>query len=93
MLFHCHACYVDDVHTSLRLFCAQLLLSMTGDDPWVDFAAGGGKANFYNSTEEDATGEFGNRADGRDLIAEAAAAGVMTAQTKDEFMALDFEDG
>ncbi|CAM9493358.1 unnamed protein product [Ectocarpus sp. 13 AM-2016] len=71
----------------------QLLLSMMGDDAWVDFAAGGGKANFYNATELDAMGESGNRVDGRDLIAEASAAGVMTAQTKDEFMALDFEDG
>lgn len=66
---------------------------MVGEDSWVDFAAGGGKSNFYNSTEVDAMGEPGNRADGRDLIAEAADAGVMTAQTKDEFMALDFEDG
>ncbi|CAM9760274.1 unnamed protein product [Ectocarpus sp. 6 AP-2014] len=71
----------------------QLLLSMVGDDAWVDFAAGGGKANFYNATELDAMGESGNRVDGRDLIAEASTAGVMTAQTKDEFMALDFEDG
>ncbi|CAM9237306.1 unnamed protein product [Scytosiphon promiscuus] len=71
----------------------QLVLAMVGSDPWVDFAAGGGKSNFYNSTEVDAMGEFGDRADGRDLIAEAADAGVMTAQTKDEFMALDFEDG
>lgn len=66
---------------------------MAGDDAWVDFAAGGGKASFYNSTELDAMGESGSRVDGRDLIAEARTAGVMTAQTKDEFMALDFEDG
>ncbi|CAN0547312.1 unnamed protein product [Ectocarpus sp. 8 AP-2014] len=66
---------------------------MVGDDAWVDFAAGGGKANFYNATELDAMGESGNRVDGRDLIAEASTAGIMTAQTKDEFMALDFEDG
>lgn len=66
---------------------------MVGDDAWVDFAAGGGKANFYNATEVDWMDEPGNRVDGRDLIAEAGAAGVMTAQTKDEFMALDFEDG
>lgn len=68
-------------------------MSMVGDDAWVDFAAGGGKVNFYNSTEVDATGEPGERKDGRDLIAEAGDAGVMTAQTRDEFMALDFGDG
>lgn len=68
-------------------------MSMVGDDPWVDFAAGGGKVNFYNSTEVDETGEPGSRGDGRNLIAEADKAGVMTAQTRDEFMALDFEDG
>lgn len=68
-------------------------MSMVGDDAWVDFAAGGGKANFYNSTEVDATGEPGNRVDGRDLIAEANDAGVVIAQTRDEFVALDFEDG
>lgn len=66
---------------------------MVGDDAWIDFAAGGGKVNFYNSTEVDATGEPGARMDGRDLIAEADDAGVMTAQTRDEFMALDLEDG
>lgn len=75
------------------LFRDQLLMSMTGDHPWVDFAVGGGKTNFYNSTEADAAGEFGSRVDGRNLVSEAADAGVMTAQTKDEFMALDMEDG
>lgn len=67
-------------------------MSMVGDNAWVDFAAGGGKVSFYNSTEVDATGEPGARVDGRDLIAEANEAGVMVAQTRDEFMALDFED-
>lgn len=68
-------------------------MSMVGDDAWVDFAAGGGKVAFYNSTEVDAAGVSGSRADGRDLIAEANDAGVMTAQTREEFMALDFGDG
>lgn len=66
---------------------------MTDDDAWVDFAAGGDRSNFFNSTQVDLAGESGNRLDGRDLITEASAAGVITAQTKDEFMALDFEDG
>eukprot|EP00903_Cladosiphon_okamuranus_P010821 g10222.t1 len=70
----------------------QLLLSMVGDDAWVDFAAGGGKANFYNSTEVDAKGEPGSRQDGRDLIAEASDAGVTTVETRDEFMAIDFKE-
>ena len=67
-------------------------MSMVGDDAWVDFAAGGGKVNFYNATEVDATGEPGARVDGRDLLVEASDAGVMVAQTRDEFMALDFKD-
>ncbi|CAM9215059.1 unnamed protein product, partial [Laminaria digitata] len=71
----------------------QLLMSMTGDDGWVDFAAGGGKANFYNETEVDLLGVSGNRVDGRDLIAEASDAGVTIAQTKQEFLNLDFSTG
>lgn len=68
-------------------------MSMTGDDGWVDFAAGGGKANFYNETEVDLLGVSGNRVDGRDLIAEATDAGVTIAQTKQEFLNLDFSTG
>lgn len=79
--------------SSLHLCCTQLLMSMSGDHPWVDFAAGGGKRSFYNETEVDIMGNSGSRIDGRDLLAEAADAGVMTAQTRDEFMNLDFEDG
>lgn len=66
---------------------------MTGDDGWVDFAAGGGKVNFYNESEVDLLGVRGNRMDGRDLIAEAADAGVTIAQTKEQFLGLDFSNG
>lgn len=66
---------------------------MTEDDAWVDFAAGGGKSNFYSVSEVDSVGVHGLRMDGRDLIAEAANYGVMTAQTKDEFLSFDFSEG
>lgn len=65
---------------------------MTGDSSWVDFAAGGGKANFYNESEVDLLGVRGNRMDGRDLIAEAADTGVTVAQTKQEFLDIDFSN-
>lgn len=68
-------------------------MSMMGDDGRVDFAAGGGKGSFYNASEVDLLGESGDRTDGRDLIAEAAEAGVTIAQTKEEFMDLDFSNG
>lgn len=66
---------------------------MTGEDGRVDFAVGGGKGNFYNDSAVDLLGVSGNRMDGRDLIAEAAAAGVTVAQTKQEFLDIDLSNG
>lgn len=68
-------------------------MSMVDDEGLVDFAAGGGKSIFYNASEVDLLGESGDRTDGRDLITEAADAGVRVAQTKEEFMDLVFSDG
>lgn len=68
-------------------------MAMTGDDNWVDFAAGGGKAMFYNSSEVDLAGTAGNRMDGRDLIAEAADDGITVVQTKEAFLDIDFSEG
>lgn len=65
---------------------------MTGEGNLVDFAAGGGKANFYNESEVDLLGVRGNRMDGRDLIGEAADAGVTIAQTKQKFLEIDFSN-
>ena len=68
-------------------------MSMVDDEGLVDFAAGGGKSIFYNASEVDLLGESGDRTDGRDLITEAADAGVRVAQAKEQFMDLDFSDG
>lgn len=67
-------------------------MAMTGDDARVDFAAGGGRGNFFNASEVDVLGESGKRTDGRDLIAEAVEAGVTIVLTKEELMDLDSSD-
>lgn len=63
-----------------------------GDDAWLDFAAGGGRHNFYNASEVDLLGASGKRMDGRGRIAEEAEAGAMIVQTKEELMDLDLSD-
>lgn len=68
-------------------------MSMIGDDAWVDFAAGGGKGKFYNGTEADTMINTGNRLDGRNLLSEAADAGVTITETRSEFLGLDSVDG
>ena len=44
-------CIANPLSLSLFIFHIQLIMSMSGDDAFVDFAMGGGKGSFYNSTE------------------------------------------
>lgn len=44
-------CGVLPIRFAILLYRTQLLLAMTDDDSWVDFAAGGGKRSFYNASE------------------------------------------
>lgn len=62
------------------------------DEPWVDFALGGGRQAFYNMTE-DTYGDYGWRGDGKDLIVEAQDAGVQVVTTSEELLTLDVGDG
>ncbi|CAN0179791.1 unnamed protein product [Ascophyllum nodosum] len=71
----------------------QLIMSMSGDDAFVDFAMGGGKGSFYNSTEVDLMGEAGDRKDGRNLVEEARDMGFQVTETRKEFESLDYSTG
>ncbi len=55
----------------------------------VDVLLGGGEDDFLPITQQGCYGRWGNRLDGRDLIAEAQAAGYTTVCTAAELSALD----
>lgn len=65
---------------------------MIGENAFVDLAMGGGRRSFFNVSELDFEGESGERLDGRNLIEEAEAAGIITVGNTEEFEALELEE-
>ncbi|MEM7399669.1 MAG: alkaline phosphatase [Pseudomonadota bacterium] len=75
-------CEVPDI-------ASQLLDHMKGG--LVDFAMGGGRRNFIDAGVTDPEGKNGKRADGRNLIDEATAAGIQYAWDDKTFAALTLD--
>lgn len=69
----------------------QLMTAMK--DGWIDFAMGGGASNFAPADAATLDGAKGNREDGKDLIAEATAAGWQYAYNTETANALDLASG
>lgn len=57
----------------------------------LDFVMGGGRQNFLPSSVKDEEGKTGRRADNRNMVAEAKAAGVQYAWNEDTFESLELD--